>query len=366
MSPHPIVFLSSTYDDLRKHRAAVLSVLQRLKFHVTAMEHFGARNGLAVDECISEVTDADFYVGIIGMRYGFECKDGKSVTEKEYKAAIENKIPVLIYMLDEDAHPILPKHVDIGEKAEKLRALKTMLRDHHTIATFSSPEHLALLVGTDLVHLYMSRTVRDVISDGIKRQDSIPRVIGEGIFYAGLVPATIDLSESVKKQKKTEASASDRIFASALTGLYLGHRLSLGDINALKGFLTFASETWSALIYYCRTYGIDEESLSDAILSTTDIDLLRLLVAIAGDLKLVSCVDVICRAAKGVNNKSHYVHTGKYSYQARPFFEIVREALSKMPRGAMATLEQHAGDAKRRRQWRAYRAINEALRDLKS
>jgi hypothetical protein len=59
------------------------------------------------------------------MRYG-SIPDGydRSMTHLEYDEAQRLELPSLIYMIDEDNQPLLPKYVETGPGAEKLRAFK--------------------------------------------------------------------------------------------------------------------------------------------------------------------------------------------------------------------------------------------------
>ena len=49
------------------------------------------------------------------------------MTRLEYDEAQRLELPSLIYIIDEENQPILPKHVETGPGAEKLRALKEQL-----------------------------------------------------------------------------------------------------------------------------------------------------------------------------------------------------------------------------------------------
>lgn len=118
------------------------------------MEFFGALPETPKEECLRLVRSASVYVGIFGMRYGFiDPKVSKSLTQLEYEEAQAVRLPSLIYFIDEDNHPVLPKHVETGASAEKLRAFKGVLKDTHVVNFFSSPEDLAAKVTQDLVQL---------------------------------------------------------------------------------------------------------------------------------------------------------------------------------------------------------------------
>ncbi|NII54051.1 hypothetical protein [Luteibacter sp. SG786] len=71
----------------------------------------------------------------------------------EYEEAQIIRLRSLIYVIDEEAHLVLPKHVDIGSLAEMLRSLKAGLKKSHVVNFFSSPEDLAAKVTQDVVRL---------------------------------------------------------------------------------------------------------------------------------------------------------------------------------------------------------------------
>lgn len=157
------VFVSSTYEDLIPYREAAQQVLTRLEQTVKGMEYFGSKPNDPLTVCIDNVKTSDIYVAIIGMRYGsVDDETGKSFTQLEYEAAIENNIPTLIYLIGDDC-PVLPKYVDNGEKADKLIAFKEALKKKHTISFFKSPEDFAAKLTQDIV---------DVLDDMGKIKDN--------------------------------------------------------------------------------------------------------------------------------------------------------------------------------------------------
>lgn len=118
------------------------------------MELFGALPDTPKEECLRLVRSANAYVGIFAMRYGsVDPQSGKSLTQLEYEEAQAIRLPSLIYVIDEETHPVLPKHVDTGPSAEKLRALKGVLKKSHVVNFFSSPEDLAAKATQDVVRL---------------------------------------------------------------------------------------------------------------------------------------------------------------------------------------------------------------------
>src|SRR5688572_25395828 len=66
----------------------------------------------------------------------------RSMTHLEYDEAQRLELPSLIYIIDEENQPILPKHVETGPGAEKLRALKEQLKKRHVVSIFTTTEDL--------------------------------------------------------------------------------------------------------------------------------------------------------------------------------------------------------------------------------
>jgi tetratricopeptide (TPR) repeat protein len=87
------VFLSSTAKDLAQHRAAVYERLVRTGvFYCVYQDNFGAQNFGAVDFCREKAQAAELFVGLVGLRRGWE-PDGdnakRSITEMEHDWAKE-------------------------------------------------------------------------------------------------------------------------------------------------------------------------------------------------------------------------------------------------------------------------------------
>ncbi|MFI6094581.1 DUF4062 domain-containing protein [Lentzea sp. NPDC051213] len=114
---YPGVMVSSTFADLREHRAALMSAIQGLQLHAVAMESDSALPaGTVLDSSLRKVREASGYVGIISHRYGqvpvcAANPDGLSLTHLEYREAIRLGRPILIFIMGDD-HPITRADVE--------------------------------------------------------------------------------------------------------------------------------------------------------------------------------------------------------------------------------------------------------------
>ena len=106
----PSLFISSTFADLERHRSLVRDAVAKLELGSKAMELFGALPDTPKEECLRLVRSAQAFVGIFGMRYGHvDPETGKSLTQLEYEEAQALCLPTLVYLINEDTHPVLPK-----------------------------------------------------------------------------------------------------------------------------------------------------------------------------------------------------------------------------------------------------------------
>ena len=107
------VFISSTFRDLLRERQAVLKAVLEFDHMPAGMELFPASDDAAW-QLITDVIDAsDYYVVIIGGRYGSLDDAGIGYTEKEYDYAVSLKKPVM-----DDSSP-LPTHTTRHKETEK-------------------------------------------------------------------------------------------------------------------------------------------------------------------------------------------------------------------------------------------------------
>ncbi len=92
------VFVSSTFKDLEKERETAVQSLMRLDCFPSGMELFPAADVDQFEFIKTVIADCDYYLLIIGGKYGTITEEGVSYTEKEYNYAISKNIPVLAFL----------------------------------------------------------------------------------------------------------------------------------------------------------------------------------------------------------------------------------------------------------------------------
>lgn len=92
------VFISSTFEDLQEERKTVIQILLENDFIPCGMELFPASNEEQWSFIKSVIDDCDYYLLIIGGRYGSTNKDGISYTQMEYEYARSKNKPIIAFI----------------------------------------------------------------------------------------------------------------------------------------------------------------------------------------------------------------------------------------------------------------------------
>jgi hypothetical protein len=114
------IFISSTYEDLKEERSKVVATILKSNHFPIGMEMFSADNIEQWEQIKRTIDSSDYYILIIKRRYGSMTKEGISYTEKEYNYAREKKIPILAFIVGNDA---IIANKDIEDVPKKMRLL---------------------------------------------------------------------------------------------------------------------------------------------------------------------------------------------------------------------------------------------------
>lgn len=143
------IFISSTFADLKEERQAALRAILELDHMPAGMELFPAADDSAW-QLIRDVIDAsDYYVLIIGGRYGSLDEEGLGYTEKEYDYASSTKKPV-VPLLHERPDNLPREKTETDQTAwEKLQAFRKKIEKRHTCVYWTSAGDLKakLIIG---------------------------------------------------------------------------------------------------------------------------------------------------------------------------------------------------------------------------
>ncbi len=148
------IFISSTYDDLKEERQALMGVALENNFIPVGMEQFHAAPTNQWNVITKMIDECDFYLLVIGGRYGsIDEETSISYTEKEYNYAKSKGLPVLV--LIKEATAIVESEKDTGnDKYDKMRKLddfrERVKNDGNTVDFFSDLNSLKYVASPTL------------------------------------------------------------------------------------------------------------------------------------------------------------------------------------------------------------------------
>ena len=153
------VFVSSTYVDLIDARKKIIETVLSLYHFPVGMEMFSADDSEQWD-IIKETIDAsDYYIIIIGHKYGSISASGISYTEMEYDYAKSLNIPVLAFIRDRDVLTKPNERETDHAKVERLEAFIEKAKANKMCDFWESIDDLATKVAIALPKV-MRRTPR--------------------------------------------------------------------------------------------------------------------------------------------------------------------------------------------------------------
>jgi hypothetical protein len=118
------VFVSSTYADLQEERSRVMQTLMEMDCIPSGMELFPAADEEQFEFIKKVIDDCDYYLLIIGGRYGSITSEGVSYTEQEYEYAILKGLKIIALLHKEpDSIPTgkTDKNADLSERLKRFR-----------------------------------------------------------------------------------------------------------------------------------------------------------------------------------------------------------------------------------------------------
>ncbi len=146
------VFISSTYIDLQEERQEVMNALLELDCIPSGMELFPATNEDQWDLIKDVIDECDYYVLILGGRYGSMNAEGMGYTEKEYRYALEIKKPIIAF-LHKSPDELPKKKTEVKEEGQKKFEIFRNLVQEKMCKFWITPQELGSIVSRSLIKL---------------------------------------------------------------------------------------------------------------------------------------------------------------------------------------------------------------------
>lgn len=146
------VFVSSTYEDLQEERKQVMQALLELDCIPCGMELFPASNEDQWSLIKRVIDDCDYYILIIGGRYGSTNDEGMGYTEMEYRYASEKGKPIIAFLHKNPDQIIAAKTEQTPEGKAKLQSFRELAQKKMT-KYWTNPDDLGGVVSRSMVRL---------------------------------------------------------------------------------------------------------------------------------------------------------------------------------------------------------------------
>lgn len=160
------VFISSTYEDLKEERAEVIQALLELDCIPAGMEMFPAANEDQWTLIKKVIDECDYYLLIIGGRYGSENKDGISYTQMEYEYAQSIGKPTIAFLPKNPDSIPQGKTDKSSKKLKKLNDFKALVQKK-LVKFWETPTDLGSVVSRSMIKL-----IKDYPAEGWVRANS--------------------------------------------------------------------------------------------------------------------------------------------------------------------------------------------------
>src|SRR5215831_6366581 len=228
------VFVSSTYQDLREERQEVMQALLELDCIPAGMELFQAANQDQWTLIKRVIDDCDYYLVIIGGRYGSIGPDGSSYTQMEYEYALSQKKPVIAFLHKDPGVLPVNRTEMTQEGRDKLEGFRN-LAQQKMCNFWTNAADLGSVVSRNLVRL-------------IKTDPAV------GWVKADLLPDKSTTEEMLRLRQQIE-ELQNQLQESQQSSAQGTEHLAQGDVVELKyKFGLFRSSSWKADYIYNGTF----------------------------------------------------------------------------------------------------------------
>ena len=198
------VFISSTYTDLYEERNEVMQALLELECMPAGMELFPAANDTQWDWIKKVIDESDYYMVIIGGRYGSVHPQKKlSYTEMEYRYALETNKPIISFLHENPMSLSFEKSESDSELRIKLEKFRELVKEK-LCKTYSNPSDLGAKVSRSITQLK-----KQFPAEGWVRARSIKSRISEE-DYLNVLKKNEELEERIRKLGEVQVSLSQK------------------------------------------------------------------------------------------------------------------------------------------------------------
>jgi hypothetical protein len=263
------VFVSSTYEDLLDERQEVMQALLELDCIPAGMELFPATNDDQWSLIKKVIDESDYYLVIVGGRYGSLSTSGKSFTQMEYEYALEINKPIIGFV-HKNPGDLPAKKTESDPKINiKLENFKEIIKQK-LIRYWETPEGLGSVVSRSMIKLIKSDPAIGWVKADQLPDEDLNKTILELRNEIGELQSELKTYKDKKYANSEELAQDKDIFEVK----YSFRSYSLSDSGYRETIQRFShsySISWNQLFFSVSPYLVDEASESKIIESLNEL-----------------------------------------------------------------------------------------------
>jgi hypothetical protein len=148
------IFISSTYRDLIKERELALSAVLSLSHMPVGMELFPSTDNDQLRYIRGVIDNCDYYLLLVGGRYGSVDDAGISFTEREFDYAAEKGLHIIAFVRN-DIEKLPPDHREVDQqRIDRLTAFRSKVQNGRVAQPWRDDLHLQGLIYPSLINAF--------------------------------------------------------------------------------------------------------------------------------------------------------------------------------------------------------------------
>lgn len=250
------VFVSSTFKDLEEERKHIIQTLMEMDCIPAGMELFPAADEEQWDFIKKVINDCDYYLLLIGGRYGSLSPEGIGYTEMEYDYAVSKGMKVIALVHGEPNHlPRIKCESDLALQ-EKLEEFREKVCTGRLVKFWTNLDQIS-----GIVSLSLTKTIKTYPAIGWVRADLIPseNTTQEILLLRNQVK---ELEITIQNLKMKPEGIEKLSQGDDLINLNIHYRAAkIGDDSySKKGYAIPVEITWNEIFRYLSPTMIVENS----------------------------------------------------------------------------------------------------------
>lgn len=192
------IFVSSTFRDLSEERQDAIRNILDLKHIPAGMELFPAADIEQLEYIKRVIDECDYYLLIIGGRYGSVDSDGVSFTEREYEYAVDTGKIVIAFVHSDPASIPVGKSETSPEVIDALNNFRDRVITGRLVRMWNTRQDLEPIILKSLIHAFNDFPQQGWIRGNAAASDDV------------LAQANNALQENAELKKRIELLEAER------------------------------------------------------------------------------------------------------------------------------------------------------------